>query len=109
MVNVEQGERFSAEVLVDDAGAGCLVLHGEVDVATAPTMAAAFRELVEQGPSRITIDCGDLSFLDSSGIRVLEQAWLDLRDRATMPVALVDVQPVVCTVLRACGQGHLVP
>jgi anti-sigma B factor antagonist len=48
---------------------------GELDLATSPRL----EEAVEQaGTSRITIDCSKVTFIDSSGVRLLLRAALHL-------------------------------
>jgi anti-sigma B factor antagonist len=50
--------------------------HGELDLATAPDVERRLRELRESGFDRIVFDLRELSFMDSSGLRLLmrEQA-----------------------------------
>lgn len=55
-------------------------LIGELDVSNADTLAAVLdREVEEQGD--ITLDLSELTFIDSSGIRVLLQAMDRLNGR----------------------------
>ena len=84
-----------------------LALTGEVDLATAPQLSAAFAEALTHAPNRVVIDCTALTFLDSSGIQVLVAAWEAMRDRATMPVVLKNMSPIVKQVLEACGVRDL--
>jgi anti-anti-sigma factor len=50
-----------------------LVLHGEIDLASAPQLDCALVEAVSTGPSRIGIDLADVQFIDSTGLRALIQ------------------------------------
>ena len=84
-----------------------LALDGEVDLATAPKLSAAFADLLEDRPDRIELDCANLRFLDSSGLQVLVAAWDSMKDRATMPVVLTNVSPLIKQVLEACGLRNL--
>ena len=43
---------------------------GELDASTSPSLSAAFADL-PAGPDRIELDLGELTFIDSSGLRVL--------------------------------------
>jgi anti-sigma B factor antagonist len=56
---------------------------GEVDMATAPRLRSNLLEAVEQYQSDLVLDCVALTFIDSSGVRVLleVQAFLAQRDR----------------------------
>ena len=51
-----------------DAG---LVLSGEVDLATAPLLEDALQELAANTSGDVRLECAPLSFIDSSGLRVL--------------------------------------
>ena len=47
---------------------------GELDMAVAPSVAAAVDELLEAGFARVVVDLRDLSFLDSAGVHMLVSA-----------------------------------
>ncbi|HSB85707.1 MAG TPA: STAS domain-containing protein [Ilumatobacteraceae bacterium] len=82
------------EISANDDG---WTLSGEIDAHTAPTLAAAMLDL----PSGVVrIDMADVSFMDSSGLRVLMEATARARDgggdlvvaRPSAPVArLVEI------------------
>ena len=57
----------------DDARGGChtLSLVGELDASTAPELEAAIERLCEDGASEIVLDMHELSFIDSSGLRLI--------------------------------------
>jgi anti-sigma B factor antagonist len=65
----------------ENAASGLCVLRptGELDLATVPRLETAVSEALESGGNRIVLDLSELSFLDSSGLRLL----LMLFDRAT--------------------------
>jgi len=69
--------------VTDVGGSLVLALRGELDMATAPELAAALDPLLQQGPDEVIIDLSALSFLDSSGIAVLVtgQQELTTQDR----------------------------
>jgi anti-sigma B factor antagonist len=48
-----------------------VALAGELDLATAPQLDQAVRELLEAGFDHVVVDLTDLAFLDSSGLRML--------------------------------------
>lgn len=50
-------------------GHGVLNVTGEIDLATAPELESTLSGLV--GPSRTIVDLSDVSFIDSTGLRVL--------------------------------------
>src|SRR3546814_5908142 len=55
-----------------------LVTAGELDLATAPQLSEAAEALIETGAKRLVFEVSGLSFMDSSGLRVL----LELSKRA---------------------------
>jgi anti-anti-sigma factor len=61
-----------------DAG---LVLTGEVDIATAPLLESALSELVATTTGDLRLECAPLTFIDSSGLKVLAQLQLRLHGR----------------------------
>ena len=60
-----------------------IFVHGELDVATAPELRADLQLAISDHVSHVLIDCSDLTFIDSSGIRVLVEAHqaLELQGR----------------------------
>jgi anti-sigma B factor antagonist len=51
-----------------------VALRGEVDIATADQMAVALLEQFDNGFAHVVADLRDVTFIDSTGIRVLWQA-----------------------------------
>lgn len=77
-----------------------LELVGELDAAGVDPVLEAATQLPADG--HLTIDMSQLTFMDSSGIRVLMS--LDLRRRAEgWELTLLAPQPQVLRVLRLCG------
>ena len=58
---------------------GRLTITGELDIATAPQVEEAAGAMLGEGVSELRIDLRDLTFIDSSGLRVL----IALNNRAT--------------------------
>ncbi len=48
-----------------------LVLHGELDLATAPLLEAELRDVQARGVKQLMLDLSDLQFMDSTGLTVL--------------------------------------
>jgi anti-sigma B factor antagonist len=48
-----------------------VIPHGEVDLASAPELDERLRELRESGFDRIVLDLAHVSFMDSTGLRVI--------------------------------------
>jgi anti-anti-sigma factor len=51
-----------------------LSLTGEVDLATAPSLLAELQRAIERSVANVVVDCVDLTFIDSTGLYVLEEA-----------------------------------
>jgi anti-anti-sigma factor len=63
----------TVEQLTDPDGTARVVVHGELDLAAAPMLRSALRPLRRDARSTI-LDLRELTFMDSSGLRVLLQA-----------------------------------
>lgn len=48
-----------------------LVVSGELDIATAPDLEAAFEQALGTDPHSIEVDLSQVTFIDSTGIRLL--------------------------------------
>lgn len=65
-------DRFVCEVGSVRAGEPREIhVRGEIDLATAPELETQIRAAFDGGPSTLVIDLGGLTFIDSSGLRVL--------------------------------------
>ena len=58
-------------------------LRGDVDVATASDIRADLQAIIEGSDSHVLIDCTQLTFIDSSGLRVLVALAKDAESRGT--------------------------
>ena len=75
-------DRFECEIGDLRAGAPCVVVvRGEVDLATAPNLEAGLRRALDGSPSSIVLDLAALTFIDSSGLRVLVAFSNEAHDR----------------------------
>lgn len=75
-----------------------LVLEGRLDTVTAPQLQAASNEQL-QGVESIAIDCKDLSYISSAGLRVL----LTMRKSIPGELILKNVDQSVMEVLEITG------
>lgn len=46
-------------------------VHGDLDLATAPTLKRRLRNAIDEGWRRVVVDLTDVTFIDSSGIAAL--------------------------------------
>jgi anti-sigma B factor antagonist len=62
---------FHAGAGDDEAGTIVLKLQGELDMASAPALSRALGTALDAQPAVLTLDFSQLTFLDSTGLRVL--------------------------------------
>jgi anti-anti-sigma factor len=70
----EIGSALAGEPLV-------VTVRGEVDLATAPELETAVNQAFEAADGSVLLDLGAMSFIDSSGLRVLVALSNDARAR----------------------------
>ncbi|KIF74742.1 metal ABC transporter substrate-binding protein [Streptomyces sp. 150FB] len=75
---------------------------GELDHHTADLLRAPLDDALEQGRSRLVVDCSQLEFCDSTGLNVLLGARLKA-DAAGGGVHLAGMLPVVARVFEITG------
>ncbi|GII93327.1 STAS domain-containing protein [Sinosporangium siamense] len=56
-------------------GAVVVAVEGELDLYTAPVLRDEVRDAISQDGPRLVFDLASLSFMDSSGLSVLIEAW----------------------------------
>ena len=67
---------------------------GELDMAAVPTLAAEIAEVRAAGCPHVIIDLSEVSFLDSSGLRLLLDCYAESR-QDSHTIALIPGPPVV--------------
>lgn len=87
-------------------GTSTVRLSGELDIATAPRLISTVRELTADGFRRIELDCGDVAFIDSAGIRALIVSKNEASQRGTR-LALVATSTAMSRVLDMTGLSSL--
>lgn len=70
-----QGDFFISRADVD--GIPTLSVSGDVDFTTSPELSRELREAVNEGHSTVDVDLSGVRFFDSSGARVLLNAWTE--------------------------------
>jgi len=65
---------FTAAAERRDDATWIVTVSGELDLATAPELEAVFEGVAATASDRVLVDLGQVSFLDSSGIRALVRA-----------------------------------
>lgn len=82
-----------------------LRIRGELDIASAPEVAAALDRLIAGDHRVIVLELGDLSFLDCAGMRPIRTAMCSLRHSGGTLV-IRHPQPLVERALRIAGFGE---
>lgn len=86
-----------------------LVLDGEIDMATEHRFQDAVTEaLTTQPHGRVVLDCSDLRFIDSSGLRVLIRAHKTAREQQAVLAIAAPVHRVLQT-LRVTSLDTRIP
>ncbi len=97
---------FGVTVRASTERTAVLALRGEVDLATTPELRRALSVSVKVGVHHLVLDCGELTFLDASGISALVEATKDLAAEGGALVVRNASAPVR-TVVEAAGLAHL--
>lgn len=105
----DQGSRptpvaFDVDVL-DEEGQPVVVVRGEIDLASATRLDTALAQAVAAGP-RVTLDLGDITFMDSTGINAIVGILHHL-GQAPEAIVLRDPTDDVRRVLAIAGVDHL--
>jgi anti-sigma B factor antagonist len=86
----------------DDGKTHLFVLHGDLDVATSPSLRAALTEAASHGKHNIIVDLSRLDFLDSTGLGALIAADKQAKLREG-EVRLVACEGQILRLLRITG------
>ena len=95
----------TANFMLEHTGAGCLALHGEIDMASVDLLAVELAEETERGED-VQLDLSDLDFIDITGLWVFHQAAGQL-GRAGHTLTLVSPPPSVPRMLALLGWSEL--
>ena len=93
---------LSVEKHVESNGT-VVAVNGEVDAASADTLRNAILEVIDGGERKLTIDMSDVSFMDSSGLRVLIAGY-KAAESAGGVLSVRNPSDVVTRLLEITGQ-----
>ncbi|MFG2006743.1 STAS domain-containing protein [Spirillospora sp. NPDC048911] len=82
-----------------------VALHGALDIAAAPALREHLAGMLGHSPRHLTLDLGEVSFCDTSGLAVL----IGTQRRATglgITLRLTGLNPQVTKLLRITGLDH---
>jgi anti-sigma B factor antagonist len=97
----ETPDELSVEVQMD-GGVPVLVVRGELDAYSAPTLDAAVEQVLATGARRLVLDLGDVGFIDSSGLRSMIRARKQVGDDAAA-LQIRRPQPATVRLLEITG------
>lgn len=87
--------------VLSHSGEVLLGLDGELDPATAHLLVATAQPFIDDGHRNLILDCEQLTFCDSSGLRALFVLWRELREGGSLTV--VRPRPALLRLLRVSG------
>jgi anti-sigma B factor antagonist len=76
---------------------------GRIDSRTAPEVAEAFRQIVDEGRFRIVFDMSDVEFISSAGLRIIIDVQKTCKRWNRGEMVLVGVQPQVYSAMDLVG------
>jgi anti-anti-sigma factor len=106
MVQDMASEPTDAQLSVDvsvDGTTTVITVNGEVDAASADSVRNRVLEAIEGGAKRLEIDMHDVSFMDSSGLRVLIAGY-KAAEAAGGSLGVRNASDVVLRLLEITGQ-----
>jgi anti-anti-sigma factor len=89
------------------AGERTVAAVGEIDLATADAFAATLRDHLASGP--VLLDLREVSFMDSSGVRVLDALMRDVEREGWSLALRPEMQSRVRMVLEMTGMLSALP
>jgi anti-sigma B factor antagonist len=81
-------------------------VRGEVDLLAAPQLRTALLDATQHDAAQIDVDLSEVSFIDSTGISVILQAWQRLNEQGRRLVLSAASRPVT-RVLETAGLAEL--
>lgn len=91
-----------------DADVARVHVRGDLDIQKAPRLISIVRDVTSRPVQRIDVDCRDVEFLDSAGVRALIVSRNEAQ-RGDIDLTLVDPSPVVERMVDLTGLAQLLP
>ena len=98
------GSRLRIDLRQEGGGTSTLLVTGELDLATAPTLEGAVTRLCGDGARRVVIDLSRLEFIDASGLHAVSAARESCQ-RSACEFGLVPGRSQLRRLLRMSGMG----
>jgi anti-anti-sigma factor len=83
-------------------------LEGELDLAGVPGIDTRLKEIAEQRPRELVLDLGGLSFIDSSGLRLLA-TWTKTAAGAGIAFSIAPPKPQLQRIFSLTGMDQMLP
>jgi anti-sigma B factor antagonist len=83
-------------------------LVGELDLASVGGVEARLSDVARERPRELVLDLAELSFIDSSGLRLLAK-WMKTTENADIAFSIVAPKPPVRRVFSITGLDALLP
>lgn len=83
-----------------------VVVHGEVDIRTAPELRDCLGQIIDDGASRVVLDLSDVEFVDSTALSVMVGAHKRLAKQGS-PLSVVAGGDAVRRVLSVTGLARV--
>ena len=83
-------------------------VSGRVDSVNASRFEATMQEMFEKGGRGIILDCAELAYMSSAGLRVLLRTTRDL-DRMRLPFVVCSLPPPISEVFQISGFDRVIP
>lgn len=99
---------FTCEVVRQRAGVALVRPSGELDIATADALDLRLRQVTEGGARELVIDLAELTFIDSSGLRLLLR-WHAAAADDGVELALLPGPPAVQRIFSIAGLDRHLP
>ncbi len=87
-------------------GIDILVVVGEVDASSSIQLDSAIKEVVENGASKILIDCRSLEYISSAGLGVF-MSYIEELKQKNISMVLTDLSEKVHNVFQILGLDQL--
>ena len=97
---------LAIETEQQDDGVIVVVVHGEVDIRTAPDLRDCLSEVIDSDVKRVVLDLTDVEFLDSTALSVMVGAHKRLA-KTGEPLAVVATTEAVQRVLSVTGLSRV--
>jgi anti-anti-sigma factor len=94
--------------LTEEGDLTILIVRGELDAYSAPTLDAAFDQALADGAQHLVLDLTEVGFIDSSGLRSMIRARKEV-DNAPGALRIRNPQPATVRLLDITGLTDHLP